>query len=367
MFCNQSFNGISSIIVTLVVLVSYSGMQDSAIVNNIILVVNVAALIVGIIIGLCYFKLENISGMFDISLREFTETVQLCFFVFLGYDNAACFTEESKNPKKDIPFAMKAGLFVSISINSLLGFALLGMAGPNNLKTNFAFLNAFDAAGLKGIGYVITLGPLLGLLSALICGVNGVVKILYYMADDKLVYKGFMVLYGPKKVPLNSLLISGLLVLLFSSCLSLESLEETVSLCCLVEYTSVSIGLLLIKYKSNSNSSLIRLMIVAFVLLSYFVGLSIYYSLGYIVTVCTMVILLLIGMAIKIQRVDVGESSNWIPFVPLLGGFLNIGFGGILGFTPAMLIFVVYLGLCLVYYFTFSVKHSKLNMLSRIE
>lgn len=209
------------------------GVGESAMINNILTVVNLLVILFVIVCGLfkANFHNWNLSqhevealkghgvplaqnvgkgGYFPFGIRGMLTSASSCFYGFVGFDAVATTAEEAKNPQRSIPLA------ITISL-AFIFCAYFGISAVITLMTPYPLLNvpaplpeSFDKLGWHFAKYVISVGALCALTTSLFGGMFPMPRIIYAMGCDGLIFKFLANVYSRTKTPLIATFITGL-------------------------------------------------------------------------------------------------------------------------------------------------------------
>ncbi|VVC32907.1 Hypothetical protein CINCED_3A006066 [Cinara cedri] len=177
-----------------------------------------------------------------------------CFYGFVGFDSIATTGEETKNPKKDIPLAIMASLFVST-------IAYCGISTVMTLMWPYYAQDAdaplpvlYENLGMPTVKMMVSCGAIFALCTSLLGAIFPLPRILYAMANDGLLFKFLAKINQTTKTPLISTVICGVGAGCLSALFNLQQLIEMASIGTLQAYTIVCICVLILRYKDNSPS-----------------------------------------------------------------------------------------------------------------
>ena len=233
------------------------------------------------------------------------------FFAYIGFDAVSTTAQEAKNPKRDLPIGIIASLIVCTVLYILVAAVLTGMVPWQEVNIEAPIARAFLDRGLTKASFVITVGALAGLTSVMLVMLLGQTRVLYAMAKDGLLPKGFFAAIHPKfRTPYKNTVLVGFAAALVGSVTPIDDIGKM-----------VNIGTLL-----------------AFVM------------------VCIAIVVL--------RRTDPDQprpfKTPWVPAVPILGVLFNGYMMYKLGWINWMRL-VVWLVIGLVIYFAYSRKHSRIS------
>jgi len=219
--------------IILLSIVNFLGVQKSILVNNIFTIITLLGLFAIIIFGLPFIGqinlLEGLDGMnpiensFSLSNSIFSAAA-LIFFAFLGFEGIANISEETKNPKKNIPKAILLSLFFVTILYVLIAMVAVSAVPPTELYN--ATLSTSTSEGplalvaeqvlFPGAGLILTLIAFCAIGSTLIVILNVSSRIVYGLSKQNLAPKMFEYLHPKTNTPITAILLTTLLACLFS-------------------------------------------------------------------------------------------------------------------------------------------------------
>jgi len=226
-------------IVTAISLLLIRGIQESAFVNNLIVIVKVAIVILVIALGWSfinpayhdpyipppqkYIDHQGISHNFGgfLGILGAAGTV---FFAFIGFDAVSTAAQETKNPKKAMPFGILGSLIVCTVLYVLFAHVLTGLApleffrDPN--KGGEASVVAAIQEAMPSYGWLsksITVAILAGFSSVILVMLLGQSRVFFSMSRDGLLPKVFSEVHPKFKTPYKGNLVILILVAIFAA------------------------------------------------------------------------------------------------------------------------------------------------------
>src|ERR1700733_303342 len=122
-------------IVVVVSMILIRGISESAMVNNIIVIVKVSIVLAVIAVGVFYIKPANYvpfvppnTGTFgEFGISGIFRAAGVIFFAYIGFDAVSTASQEARNPQRDIPIGILGSLVVCTILYIAFALVLTGM------------------------------------------------------------------------------------------------------------------------------------------------------------------------------------------------------------------------------------------------
>jgi basic amino acid/polyamine antiporter, APA family len=256
-------------IVLFVLSILLRGTKGAAKANNFIVILKVSAVLFVIIAGAFFVKAANwdpfVPAVADVINDGKVESAygwagvvsgaSAIFFAYVGFDAVSTQAGEAINPKKDVPFAIIASLLVCTVLYILVSLVLTGMMNykdfnpkglyPDAIKAPVAY--AFDIAGQKWAGYIVTIAATVGLISVLMVMIMGQSRIFLGMAKDGLIPSIFSKVNPATGVPSKNLMILCVLIASVAAFTPINKLADMTSFGTLFAFTMVCIAVWILR------------------------------------------------------------------------------------------------------------------------
>lgn len=262
----QYFDWVSVAIVIAITVLILFGVKDSTTVTLAFTAVNIIVVITVVISSLSYVDLKNWRLPKDEVPHGFGEGGFLpygwsgvlagsatCFFGFIGFDTIASSAEEAKNPRKNVPLAILLSLFISFLAYMAVAVVqtLLWPYYDQNRVTILPFI--FERLDMPITYWIVLLGAIAGLASSQLGGMYPLPRILYSMAQDKLIYSSLAHVNKRLKLPVRATIVGSIFIALLACLLDIQDLADMVSIGTLAAYSLVSIAVLIVRYESRND------------------------------------------------------------------------------------------------------------------
>ncbi len=256
------------LIAVLVTTLLVVGIQESARVNAVIVVVKVAVVLLVIAAGSMYLDTANWSpfipenrgefGLFGIS--GIIRGAGVIFFAFIGFDAVSTAAQEAKNPQRDMPIGILGSLVVCTILYVLVSGVLVGLVPYSELGVPAPMAVAIDAARVRSEGsalaplvavlpMLVKLGAIAGLSSVMVVMMLGQPRVFLSMANDGLLPGWARKIHPKYRTPYVTTILTGIVVALAAGLTPIGVLGELVSIGTLLAFVIVSIGILMLRIK----------------------------------------------------------------------------------------------------------------------
>lgn len=277
-FCHGPFetsvNGVTGIInfpaviiLIIVTLILIKGMEESAMVNAIIVFVKVAIVLIFIALGWGFINDANYTPFVIPETMAGHEGwnrhgwggilggAGIVFFAFIGFDAVSTAAQEAKNPKRDMPIGILGSLVICTILFVLFSHVLTGIANWTEFKGEGREASVVYAINKYMIGYewlgtLITVAILAGFTSVILVMLMGQSRVFFSMSKDGLISKVFSELHPKFRTPYKSNLILLLCVLPFGAFLPESLVGNLTSFGTLFAFVLVCIGIWVMRVKN---------------------------------------------------------------------------------------------------------------------
>ncbi len=235
------------LIVALITWVLVVGVRQSAYFNTAMVVVKLAILVFFLAMGLRYVRPENWQPFAPNGFKGIWTGASLIFFAYIGFDAVSTAAEESRNPKRDMPFAIIASLVITSILYIAVTAVLTGMLPWDRLGTAEPLATAFSERGLNIAAGVISFGAVIATTSVLLVFQYGQPRIFYAMARDGLLPSWAASVHRKYRTPHITTMITGAFVALFAAFAPIEEVIELTNIGTLFAFVLVAAGIMVLR------------------------------------------------------------------------------------------------------------------------
>jgi APA family basic amino acid/polyamine antiporter len=234
----------------------YVGVRQSTRINNAMVIVKVAIIILFIIVGLKYVDTTQWHPFLPTNTGEFghfgfsgvVQGAAIIFFAYIGFDQAATTAQEARNPQRDLPIGILAALVISTTLYIVMAAVMTGMVDYSKLDVAAPVAVALDAhPELVWLGLPVKIGAVIGMTSVILMSILGQPRIFMAMSRDGLLPHAMQKVHPKYRTPHIATIITGVIAAAFAGIFPLDVLGELISIGILLAFTAVCAGVLVLR------------------------------------------------------------------------------------------------------------------------
>ena len=249
------FNLPAVIIVAVVTALLTVGVKESANVNNVIVVVKVAVVVLFIALAAGAintanwhpFIPENTGHRENFGLTGIVSGAGVVFFAYIGFDAVSTAAQEAKNPQRDMPIGIIASLLICTVLYILVAGIATGVLPYTELDVPDPIAKVADAAGLGWISTLIKFGAIAGLSSVILVQLMAQARVFYSMSKDGLLPAWVNRVHPKFRTPYITQIGLGVLVAIPAGFLTVREAGSLVSIGTLLAFAIVCAGVLVLR------------------------------------------------------------------------------------------------------------------------
>ena len=261
MIANGYLNLPAVFIVCMVSWLLMIGIQESARVNAVIVVVKVAVIILFIGFGWAYVNPANhvplipetVTGEFgNFGWTGIVRGAGIIFFAYIGFDAVSTAAQEAVKPQRDMPIGIIGSLLVCTILYILFSYVLTGIVNYKELNDPAAVAVAIDRTPYIFLRKLVKFAIIAGYTSVILVMLLGQSRVFFSMSRDGLLPQLFSAIHPKWQTPWRSNMLFMFFVSLMSALLPLSKLGEATSIGTLFAFVLVCAGILVMR-KTNPN------------------------------------------------------------------------------------------------------------------
>ena len=360
-------------IVVFITYLVYIGIRETKRATNAMVVLKIGVVLGVIAIGFFYVTPANWSPFLPNEFSGMMKGVSGVFFAYIGFDAISTTAEECKDPQRDLPRGMIYSLIICTVLYILIALVLTGMVNYSELQVADPLAFVFKRVGLDEISYIISISAVIATASVLLIFQMGQPRIWMSMSRDGLLPKAFSRIHPKYQTPSFSTIVTGLVVAIPALFMNLTEVTDLTSIGTLFAFVLVCGGVLVLEKDPNMQPGRFR---IPYINSKYIIpglliaGLIVFWepvnglfklegdwheyknNLPYF---------LFMILAVVIAWLSFTKNLSLIPVLGLLSCFYLMTELGYQSWER----FLIWLGLGLIIYFTYSYKNSRLNIESK--
>ncbi len=176
---------IAVIICIIFLTINYIGLEESTLLNNLLVTLKVLILLFFIAFGLGFFASSHFIPPAPFGTTGILAGAALIFFAYTGFARVTIMAEEVKDPEKTIPRSIYLALGISTLLYVLVSLVAVGLIGTPDLALSGSPLaDAIRVTGSPAAVMVISLGAMIATASVLLTTIMGISRIVFAMARN---------------------------------------------------------------------------------------------------------------------------------------------------------------------------------------
>jgi APA family basic amino acid/polyamine antiporter len=255
------FNVPAIIIVALVTALLVVGIKESANLNNIVVFIKVAVVIIFIALAFSHVNSANWhpfippnEGREDaFGMSGVIAGAGVVFFAYIGFDSVSTAAQEAKNPQRDMPIGILASLAICTVLYIIVAAIATGVVPYRELNVPDPIALVADRAGLGWIAGLIKLGAIAGLSSVILVQLYGQSRVFFAMSKDGLLPPVVAKVHPKFRTPYITQIIVGIVVAIFAAFLTVRDASTLVSIGTLLAFAIVSAGVLVLRIREPNR------------------------------------------------------------------------------------------------------------------
>jgi APA family basic amino acid/polyamine antiporter len=228
--------------------------------NTAIVAVKVLAVVLVIGVGIFYVDPANwrpfvpprvvgADGIGHFGWQGVFTAAAVVFFAVFGYDTLTTAAEEAKQPQRDLPRAVLLSLAVSMTLYLAISLVLTGIAPYTTLDNDAPVANAFAGLGLHWIAAAISLSAVIGIASVLFAFLLGAARIAFALARDGLLPHWFAKAHPRYGTPHRPTLVIGGFTALVAGLLPIGEVAKLVNIGVLSAFIVICASVLVLRVR----------------------------------------------------------------------------------------------------------------------
>lgn len=234
-------------LVAMCTLLLVRGVSESAKANAAMVMIKLAVLVMFIGIGVTGWNQDHFSNFAPMGIAGITGAAGIIFFSYIGLDAVSTAGNEAKNPTRTMPLAILITLGVVTALYIAVAVVAIGAQETQAFEGQEAGLAAIlqTVTNASWPGTVLALAAIVSIFSVTLVVLYGQTRIFFAMSSDGLVPPVFSRVNARTRTPIAGTLITGSAVAVLAGLLPLSFLAEMTSIGTLVAFIVVALAVII--------------------------------------------------------------------------------------------------------------------------
>ncbi len=257
------FNLFAVLIMAAITWITVVGIKESSRFNAIMVLIKLVILLFFTAVGVRLFKMDHWVPAGSLSAwKGFAPNgwggifsgAAIVFFAYIGFDAVSTASEESKNPKRDIPIGIIGSLIACTVIYIVVAAALTGMAPYASLNNAEPLASAIErhAASSSGLwitfcAFLVSVGSVVANTAALLVYQIGQPRIFFSMSRDGLLPSWCAKIHPKYKTPVVTTVITGVAVAVCAAFFPIDEIVDLTNIGTLFAFILVCGGVMILR------------------------------------------------------------------------------------------------------------------------
>jgi basic amino acid/polyamine antiporter, APA family len=256
------FNLIAALVVMAITAILVVGIKESANFNSAIVIIKLS--IVGIFLAIGGYFLFKHPGVAQANWHPFIpppdghgnfgwggipKGASRIFFAYIGFDAVSTAAQEAKKPQRDMPIGILGSLVICTILYILVSLVLTGLVSYKTLNVAAPVALGIDATGVSWGSMLVKIGAVFGLGSVMLVMLLGQSRVFYSMSKDGLLWKWASATHPKFRTPWISTIVVGIFAAVMPAFLPIDNLADLVNIGTLLAFTIVSAGVWVLRVR----------------------------------------------------------------------------------------------------------------------
>ena len=257
-----AFNVIAMVIVMVITVILVIGIKESANFNSAIVFVKLSVVGIFLVVG-GYFLIRH-PEVAKLNWHPFIppkdargnfgwtgipKGASRIFFAYIGFDAVSTAAQEAKKPQRDMPIGILGSLAICTVLYILVSLVVTGLVSYTRLNVGAPVALAIDATGVSWGSLLVKIGAVFGLATVMLVMLLGQTRVFYSMSKDGLLWKWASAVHPRFRTPWITTIVFGIFAAVFPAFLPIGRLADLVNIGTLLAFTIVCAGVWVLRVR----------------------------------------------------------------------------------------------------------------------
>ena len=257
------FNLVAFVAIAIVTAVLVRGIEESANLNTAIVLVKLTVVGIFLVLG-GWFLFQHPAlahanwtpfippsdGHGNFGFAGITAGAASIFFAYIGFDAVSTAAQEAKNPQRDMPIGILGSLVICTVLYILVSGVLTGLVNYHALNVADPVAVGIDVTGIRWGSILVKIGAVFGLGTVMLVMLLGQSRVFFSMSRDGLIWKWAGVIHPKFRTPWISNIVVGAIVAFMPALLPIDKLSELVNMGTLLAFAIVCAGVWILRRRN---------------------------------------------------------------------------------------------------------------------
>ena len=257
------FNLVAFVAIAIVTAVLVRGIEESANLNTAIVLVKLMVVGIFLVLG-GWFLFQHPAlahanwtpfippsdGHGNFGIGGITAGAASIFFAYIGFDAVSTAAQEAKNPQRDMPIGILGSLVICTVLYILVSGVLTGLVNYHALNVADPVAVGIDVTGIRWGSILVKIGAVFGLGTVMLVMLLGQSRVFFSMSRDGLLWKWAGVIHPKFRTPWISNIVVGAIVAFMPALLPIDKLSELVNMGTLLAFAIVCAGVWILRRRN---------------------------------------------------------------------------------------------------------------------
>jgi len=257
------FNLVAFLAIAAVTAVLIRGIEESANLNTGIVMVKLAVVGIFLVLGINFLFhhqalahanwtpfIPPADGHGNFGIHGITAGAASIFFAYIGFDAVSTAAQEAKNPKRDMPIGILGSLVICTVLYIIVSGVLTGLVKYTALNVAAPVAVGMDVIGIWWGSILVNIGAVFGLGTVMLVMLLGQSRVFYSMSRDGLLWKWAGAIHPKFRTPWITNIVVGAIVAIMPAVFNIDILSEMVNMGTLLAFAIVCAGVWILRRRS---------------------------------------------------------------------------------------------------------------------
>lgn len=254
------FNLVAFLAILAVSVILVVGIEESANLNSAMVFIKLTAVGIFLVIGIGFLlrhpEIPHVNWHPFIPPSEgpgrfgwggITAGAASIFFAYIGFDAVSTAAQEAKNPQRDMPIGILGTLVICTILYIVVSTVMTGMVSYKTLNVADPMAVAIDATGIAWGSLLVKIGAVFGLTTVMLVMLLAQSRIFFSMSRDGLLWEWAGKIHPRFRTPYISNIVVGIIVAFLPALLPIDRLAELVNMGTLLAFAIVCAGVWILR------------------------------------------------------------------------------------------------------------------------